>query len=105
MEETVTDGVVVIDEIPDVEEEVKDAERGPPIKPVVFMLFALFMLLISPPPMPPPTPPPPPPPPSPLQLVDDESEVAGLTLPPDEVEPTLEGRSGNEDAGGCCCCC
>ena len=38
--------------------------------------------------------------PRPFQLADEESEVAGLNLPPEEPEPTLDGRSG-----GCCCCC
>lgn len=35
------------------------------------------------------------PPPRPDQLVDDESEVAGLNFPPEDVDPTLEGRKGS----------
>ena len=29
-----------------------------------------------------------------LQLVDDEREVAGLNFPPEEPDPTLDGRLG-----------
>ena len=36
--------------------------------------------------------------PRPFQLADEDIEVAGLNLPPEEPDPTLDGRSG-----GCCC--